>query len=92
MDKIAAEEQARRGEDDPWLANIVEYCEGREAVACKSILAEAVGIPSDRMGQRETKRVAGILRSLGYSRDGQFTFGEAKGAARYVRFGEQGAL
>ena len=86
--EIAALEQSERGEDDPWLAAIVEYCASREAVACKSILAEAIGIPSERMSQRETRRVAGILRSLGYRRDGQFTSGEAKGAARFVRTAE----
>lgn len=83
--EIAALEQSERGEDDPWMVVIVEYCASREAVACKSILAEGIGIPSERMSQRETKRVAGILRALGYKRDGQFTAGTEKGAARYVR-------
>lgn len=83
--EIAALEQSERGEDDPWTIPIVEYCSGKEAVACKTILAEAIGLLSDRMSQRETKRVAGILRSIGYKRDGQFTSGPEKGAARYVR-------
>ncbi|MGR3609001.1 MAG: VapE domain-containing protein [Sulfitobacter sp.] len=83
--EIAALEQSERGEDDPWMVSIVQYCEGEEAVACKTILAEAIGIPSERMSQRETRRVASILRSLGYRRDGQFTSGAAKGAARFVK-------
>lgn len=83
--EIAEQEQSERGEDDPWMVLIVEYCAGKEAVACKTILSEAIGILSDRMSQRETKRVAGLLRSLGYRRDGKFTSGSEKGAARYVR-------
>lgn len=82
--EIAVLEQSERGEDDPWTVLIIEYCAGKEAVACKTILTEAIGFSSERMSQRETKRVAGILRSLGYRRDGQFTSGSEKGAARYV--------
>ncbi len=85
--EVAAQEQAERGEDDPWVAAIQSYCEEREAVACKSILAEALEIPAERMTQRESRRVSGILRTLGYQRDGQFTSGEGKGLARYVRTG-----
>ena len=85
--EVAAQEQAERGEDDPWVAAIQSYCDGREAVACKSILAEALEIPAERMNQRESRRVSGILRTLGYQRDGQFTSGEEKGLARYVRTG-----
>lgn len=81
---LAALEQSERGEDDPWVAPIVEYCAGKEAVACKTILTEALGFLNERMGQREAKRAAGILRTLGYRRDGQFTSGPEKGAARYV--------
>lgn len=82
---LAALEQSERGEDDPWMVPIVEFCTGKEALACKTILTEALGFLNERMGQRETKRVAGILRTLGYRRDGQFTSGPEKGAARYVR-------
>ncbi len=85
--EIAAQEQAERGEDDPWVAAIRTYSDGREAVACKSILAEALAIPAERMSQRDSRRVSGILRTLGYQRDGQFTSGEEKGLARYVRTG-----
>jgi predicted P-loop ATPase len=84
-EKMAAQEQSERGEDDPWTVPIVEFCSGKEAVACKTILAEALGFLSDRMSQRESRRVAGILKSIGYRRDGQFTSGSEKGAARFVR-------
>jgi len=47
--EVAAKEQAERGEDDPWVAAILCYCDGREAVACKSILAEALRSPAERM-------------------------------------------
>jgi predicted P-loop ATPase len=83
--ELAAIEQSERGEDDPWMVLIVEFCAGKEAVSCKTILTEALGFLNERMGQRETKRVAGILRTLGYRREGQFTSGPEKGAARYVR-------
>ncbi len=85
ISKLASLEQSERGEDDPWVVEVSRYCEGREFVACKPILAEALGFRSENMGQRETKRVAGILRSLGYQRDGQFTSGPDKGATRFVR-------
>lgn len=83
--KMAAHVQAERGEDDPWIPATIEYCKEKHAVACKSILREAIGLTEDRMTQRETKRMGGILRSQGFERDGQFTSGPEKGAAKFVR-------
>ncbi len=48
-------------------------------------VAEAIAIPSERLGQRESRRVAGVLRIFSYQRDGQFTSGTEKGLARYIR-------
>ena len=80
--ELAAQEQSERSEDDPWVASIVRYCEGREVVACKEILQEALSHTHDRMGRRESLRVAGLLKRLGYDCDGQFSNGEYKGLAR----------
>jgi hypothetical protein len=71
------------------VADILKYCEGLEAVSCKSILANALSIPSERRGQKESRRVASILRASGYQREGQFTSGEDKGSSRFVRSGNR---
>ena len=83
--EAALMEQAERGEDDPWISTVRTFVEAKEAVSCKLVLANAFYLPADKMGQRETKRIAKILRISGFERDGQFTSGDEKGQARYVR-------
>jgi len=82
---LAQEEQATRGDDDPWAAEIDAYCDGKEAVACKTILAEVFQLRLDEQTKGNTKRVADILRKLNFKREGQFTKGAEKGLARFVR-------
>ncbi|MEP5194094.1 MAG: virulence-associated E family protein [Roseobacter sp.] len=81
----AALVQSERGEDDPWIAKVIEHCEGLEAVSCTSILTKTIKMDITQAGNRETKRIANILIAEGWQRDGKFTFGVDKGRARYVR-------
>jgi len=83
--ELASEAQSERGEDDPWIAIISAYCDGKEMVSCKSILDEALAIPQQQMTQRDSKRVAALLLKINYRRDGKFTSGDKKGQVRFVR-------
>ncbi|KQZ19466.1 hypothetical protein ASD50_08335 [Mesorhizobium sp. Root552] len=84
MAREAAQVAATRTEDDPWTGPILNYVEKRDEVGSQELLA-AVSLPQTVMTKADAKRATGILRRNGWTRDGQFTKGPNKGAARYVR-------
>lgn len=68
--ELAAVEQEERLEDDPWLDNLAAVCGcayGDEVrVFTNDLLASTLGIPSERQNGGHTKRLAAIMRSLGW--------------------------
>lgn len=81
---MAAVEVAERRTDDPWRAAIAHCIVDKDEVASRMVLGDMGRMPSE-MTPYDSKRVNQELVGLGWVRDGQFTRGEFKGAARYVR-------
>lgn len=81
--EAATKEQAERRAEDPWVADVMSAASGKSAVACKEIL-RALGFVPAEMTKQASDRVAGVLKQHGWRRDGKFTGGENKDAARYV--------
>ena len=75
---VAAAEQQDRLEDDPWLeklANIQGKAFGDEVrVFTSELLGEELGIELERQHSGNTKRVAALMKSLGWE-DGKFKVG-----------------
>lgn len=68
--EIAAAEQSERLEEDPWLEKLASV-RGQAAgdivrVATGDLLAEALNIPLERQHNAHTKRLAAIMRELGW--------------------------
>lgn len=66
----AAVEQEERLEEDPWLENLAAVqgqAFGEEVRAFSNgLLGETLGIPAERQHVGHTKRLAGLMRSLGW--------------------------
>lgn len=73
----------RAAGDDPWHADVMQFCVGRAEVAIAPIL-ESLGLDRDRRSRKDSDRVAEILRQEGWTRDGKFSSGPLKACARYV--------
>jgi predicted P-loop ATPase len=67
---IAAQEQEARLEDDPWLDLLTdlrgEEVNGYERISSKAILTHTLEISSERQQQFHTKRLAQVMRKLGW--------------------------
>jgi predicted P-loop ATPase len=66
-------EEARRselasafGDTDPWEEPVMRYVRPLREVRIAELLANPIGIPRDKQGQRELRRVADILRRAGF--------------------------
>jgi putative DNA primase/helicase len=67
-EKLAAEEQAEREEDDVWTAKVLEWAARRtEAFTSSDVLSNAINMPLDRQGRAEETRVGIILRRAGFA-------------------------
>jgi len=69
--EVAASEQEARVEDDPWLDRLTdiegEVRDGAERVSSTKLLEEVLGIFPERQQQFHTKRLALLMRKLGWS-------------------------
>lgn len=67
---VAAAEQAERLEDDPWqekLAIVQGKAVGEEVrVSTADLLGQVLGIPTERQHNGHTKRLAALMRELGW--------------------------
>lgn len=67
----AAEAQEERLEDDPWLDTLAKIDSkavgGFQRVTSESIFTTHLGLEADRQHQFQTKRVAGLMRKLGWT-------------------------
>lgn len=57
--------QAQRVEHDPWLTHIARYVQGKENVATSDLM-EILDIPRARESGPQAKRIAGVMRELGF--------------------------
>jgi predicted P-loop ATPase len=61
----AAAAQELRIEHDPWTADITNFIQNRESVTTGEIM-DMLGITRDRSSGPQAKRIAGLMRRLGY--------------------------
>jgi len=66
----AAELQEERVEAEPWLDPIRAYVAGKSRVAASEILGGVLELPGGRQSQLDARRVAQIMRKLGYQHKG----------------------
>lgn len=84
VEQEALAQAADRQSDDPWRSEIEGAVEGLQEVAAKMVLS-CIGFLPQGMDQKHTKRVNQELVRMGWKREGQFTTGQYKGSAKYVR-------
>lgn len=85
MEAAAQEAQAARLDVDPWLSDVASYVANMDVVAPRQVIAEALGKLPSEISRGDSNRVCGILRTLGFERDGKITSGQFKDAPKYVR-------
>lgn len=61
-------EQKERQSEDAWEESIREYLRDKDAVTTKEVLACALGLEMNQMTNVSMKRVAAVLRCLGWER------------------------
>lgn len=83
-EQAKVEVEARSANDDPWMSEVSDCIAGQSEIAIKQVLMH-IGIPPEQRGRKESDRIADILRQMGWTRAGQFSARDLKGAARYVR-------
>lgn len=54
---------------DVWEEEITEWCRGKLAVTTKRILAECLQVPNTQAGGAVGRKIAAILRKIGFERD-----------------------
>lgn len=81
--EMALAEAGDRRPEDPWRTDIAEIVSDVNEIATKQILVK-LGFVSADMTPALSKRVARELVALGWHNAGRFTYGEFKGAARYI--------
>jgi hypothetical protein len=85
LETMAQEAQAERLDVDPWQSDVAAYVVDKDMLAPRQVIAEVLGkVPAD-ISRRDSDRVCGILRTLGFERDGKITSGAFKDAPKYVR-------
>lgn len=65
---LCALEQEDRSSEDPWLKVIREWVLDVDEVTTTDLLISALGYEQSRVADREAKRVAAVLRTLGWVR------------------------
>ena len=85
VEEYARIEQENRLSVDEWTGVVTNYCEGRIAVGISQIAQGAFEIQIKDVNRQTQNRISAILSTIGYVRDGQFSSGEQRGKARYVR-------
>ncbi|CAD0183970.1 putative P-loop ATPase [Ruegeria sp. THAF57] len=85
VERQAKTQQAKRLVTDPWQEVVEVWLAGRSEVSPAQIYREALGILDSRLSSTDARRIASILRLLGYKNTGQFSTGEYKGYTRYQR-------
>ena len=63
--QAAQVEQMARVEHDPWLADIANHLQGKTSTTTGQLL-DALGIERGRSSAPQAKRIAGIMRELGF--------------------------
>lgn len=84
---ILEETRDEKGEDHPWATVVLQFVENRQEVAIREILtskAGGLGFEDNKTSRGDSNAVAGILQKNGWEREGKFTSGRWKDAARYV--------
>jgi hypothetical protein len=61
-------EQAERMVDDPWEHRLAEYLLGRSEVRVHDLLRDPLSVPVERQNSGTARRVAALLRQLGWLR------------------------
>ena len=82
-EQAKVEVAARSAGDDPWMAEVADCITGQSEIAIVQVLFK-IGIPPEQRAQKDSNRVADILRQMGWARVGRFTSGTFKGQARYA--------
>ena len=85
VEEYARIEQENRLSADEWTGVVANYCEGRREVGISQIAQGAFEIQIKDVNRQTQNRISAILSAIGYVRDGQFSSGEQRGEARYVR-------
>jgi hypothetical protein len=65
------------------MAEVADCITGQSEIAIVQVLFK-IGIPPEQRAQKDSNRVADILRQMGWARVGRFTSGTFKGQARYA--------
>jgi len=85
VEEYARIEQESRLSVDEWTGVVANYCEGKIAVGISQIAQGAFEIQIKDVNRQTQNRISAILSAIGYVRDGQFSSGEQRGKAKYVR-------
>ena len=85
VETIAATQQEQRVSQDAWAGDVEQFVAGRSEVSPAEVAKIALGIEIARLDRAATNRITAILTALDFSRKGQFTSGENKGRAKYIR-------
>jgi len=85
---VASIHQGDRVSQDAWEGDVAQFLTGKTEVSPAEVATKGLGIEMPRLDRASTNRITAILSGLGYARKGQFTSGENKGRARYVKGGE----
>lgn len=86
-ERVAQRQQEDRVSQDAWEGSVMQYLIGMSEVSVSQIAINALEIEVGRVDRASTNRITAILATNGWVRDGQFTAGENKGRARYVKKG-----
>ena len=84
-ERIAKQQQEERVSQDAWEGTILQYLEARMEVSLTEIAVNALGIETGRVDRASSNRITAILAINGWRRSGQFTSGENKGRAKYIK-------
>jgi predicted P-loop ATPase len=83
---VSEREQVDRHMEDPWTGKIADFLFGKTEVAISDIAIDGLNFDVARVGRADANRIVGILRLLGWGRDGTFTSRASarRNMARYV--------
>ena len=82
----AEEAQEARQDEDPWHADVANYIENNGlSEVSTGVILDALCVNTDMRNNGHSKRVAGILRRLGFERSGRNGSGIYKGQTRYIK-------
>lgn len=91
---VSEREQVDRHMEDPWTGRIVDYLFGKNEAAISDIAINGLGFDVSRVSRADANRIVGILRLLGWDRDGRF-MDRASGRrnmARYINKHDKGLM